>query len=78
MKSEQQNAENRLVLDCPCCHSKNIEPLESNRIEGATTDYSENLTARCNDCRELFEIEIAAVVINPYGEKAQELQGARA
>ena len=58
MIQETQNAENRILIDCPDCGSKNIERVGNvNEFEDKVA-FKSKYIVRCNDCRELFELQI--------------------
>ena len=70
----------RLVLDCPECGSKNMERLGNvNELE-AKQAFKSKYIVRCNDCRELFELQLQ-MYKDQFGtveDKLKELKGAKA
>ena len=78
MKEEKthhkMNLENRIVLDCPECGSKNLDLLNRKEVEGNLIE----IVARCNDCRQIYYFGHSYTIVVPEPEKAKKLKGAKA
>ena len=56
MIQETQNAENRILIDCPNCNSKDVKVLFK-EDRGERTE----LDVRCNSCRKIYCVSITTL-----------------
>lgn len=56
MIQETHNAENRLLIDCPNCGSKDLD-VKFKQDHGERTE----LDVRCNSCRKLYCVSITTL-----------------